>query len=155
MYMCEWAYGQRRWGALFLECTAAGTWLQDMCGSVGVWYACVCLCVCVWVSLCMYACMCNFIKSTPFPYGRLDKDALSLLEMLLQYQSHNRVPAVTAMRHVYFQSLGEAIHDLPGSELPWRPPPCTQLMSAYSCPLYSLSVNSNIHIYFTGVQTSS
>ena len=55
---------------------------------------------------------------------RLDKDALSLLEMLLQYQSHNRVPAVTAMRHVYFQSLGEAIHDLPGTTSIFTLPEC-------------------------------
>eukprot|EP00731_Ephydatia_muelleri_P002262 Em0001g2262a len=55
---------------------------------------------------------------------RLDKDALSLLEMLLQYQSHNRVAAASAMKHAYFQSLGAAIQDLPGTTSIFTLPEC-------------------------------
>ena len=48
---------------------------------------------------------------------RLDTEAIDLLEKLLQFESKNRVSALEAMRHPYFESLGPRVHQLPNSEL--------------------------------------
>lgn len=47
---------------------------------------------------------------------RFDSAAIDLLGKLLQFESKNRVPALDAMQHRYFESLGPRIHMLPNSE---------------------------------------
>ena len=47
---------------------------------------------------------------------RFNAEAIDLLGKLLQFESKNRVPALEAMRHPYFESLGPRTHMLPNSE---------------------------------------
>ena len=47
---------------------------------------------------------------------RFNQEAIDLLGKLLQFESKNRTPALEAMKHPYFESLGPRIHMLHNSE---------------------------------------
>ncbi|XP_053562314.1 LOW QUALITY PROTEIN: cyclin-dependent kinase 16-like [Bombina bombina] len=59
----------------------------------------------------------NYPKYYPDPIqkhaARLDTDGANLLSKLLQLEGKRRISAEDAMRHLYFQELGERIHKLP------------------------------------------
>ena len=55
--------------------------------------------------------------TTHAPRLASEHDAIDLLEQLLRFESKNRVSALEAMRHPYFESLGPGIQQLPNSEL--------------------------------------
>ncbi|KAE8581978.1 hypothetical protein XENTR_v10019894 [Xenopus tropicalis] len=59
----------------------------------------------------------NYPRYYPDPIqkhaARLDSDGANLLTKLLQLEGRNRISAEEAMRHLYFQELGERIHKLP------------------------------------------
>uniref|UniRef100_A0A8B9XAR4 cyclin-dependent kinase n=1 Tax=Bos mutus grunniens TaxID=30521 RepID=A0A8B9XAR4_BOSMU len=58
----------------------------------------------------------NFPRYLPQPLlshvPRLDPDGINLLSSLLLYESKSRVSAEAALRHPYFRSLGERVHQL-------------------------------------------
>ncbi|CAI9179130.1 unnamed protein product [Rangifer tarandus platyrhynchus] len=58
----------------------------------------------------------NFPRYLPQPLlshaPRLDPDGINLLSGLLLYESKSRVSAEAALRHPYFRSLGERVHQL-------------------------------------------
>ncbi|KAM4661794.1 cyclin-dependent kinase 16-like isoform 2-T2 [Discoglossus pictus] len=61
----------------------------------------------------------NYPKYYPDPIqkhaARLDSDGANLLSKLLQLEGRRRISAEEAMRHSYFQELGDRIHRLPDS----------------------------------------
>ncbi|XP_029085544.1 cyclin-dependent kinase 18 isoform X1 [Monodon monoceros] len=73
----------------------------------------------------------NFPRYLPQPLishaPRLDTDGINLLTGLLLYESKSRVSAEAALRHPYFRSLGERVHQLddrdPAPEGPRLPGP--------------------------------
>lgn len=62
----------------------------------------------------------NFPRYLPQPLishaPRLDTEGINLLTSLLLYESKSRVSAEAALRHPYFRSLGERVHQLEDSE---------------------------------------
>uniref|UniRef100_A0A8C6UHJ4 cyclin-dependent kinase n=1 Tax=Neogobius melanostomus TaxID=47308 RepID=A0A8C6UHJ4_9GOBI len=53
---------------------------------------------------------------------RLDTEGIDLLSALLLYDTRNRISAEAALRHTYFLSLGENIHNLADSKTSLLPP---------------------------------
>lgn len=54
--------------------------------------------------------------STHAPRLAAENDAIDLLEQLLRFESKNRVPALEAMRHPYFEALGQRVCHLANSK---------------------------------------
>ena len=54
--------------------------------------------------------------TTHAPRLATEDHAIDLLEKLLRFESKNRVPALAAMRHPYFETMGSRVHQLPNSE---------------------------------------